>query len=400
MIKTLSIAISAMVFLLISLFSDPEAKVSVVSSVAPKLTAGEDCLVSVTVTKGDASGYARLQQLLPQGLTAIPVETMGGQFEMEDNLVKLVWQNLPSENSFTVSYKIHTDPNETEVKSLPGTFYYAEGNETRKVVLDPLQLDFSASATKSGKEEVERKIVAITPASGEYKVELTIHRKAGEHTARFIDNIPTGYTVTTINSHGGKFLFSNQQVIFQWAQLPAEPVFQVSYNLNASGPQAENPQVTGMLVYGEDGGEQTNVASASATVTPAAGTVSVDKPSEVIAANLVAEETQKSSPPNMMAYVPAPQKGIFFKIQIAATKKSPVRNDQYFQDKYHFGQHVDLTEYDGWRKYMIGNFDSYISAADFNKRTREKIPDAFVVAYRNAERITIREAMAGNAVTN
>src|SRR6185295_11093583 len=149
---------------------------------------------------------------------------------------------------------------------------------------------------------------------------LTIHRKAGEHTARFIDNIPTGYTVTTINSHGGKFLFSNQQVIFQWAQLPAEPVFQVSYNLNASGPQAENPQVTGMLVYGEDGGEQTNVASASATVTPAAGTVSVDKPSEVIAANLVAEETQKSSPPNMMAYVPAPQKGIFFKIQIAATK--------------------------------------------------------------------------------
>ena len=98
--------------------------------------------------------------------------------------------------------------------------------------------------------------------------------------------------------------------------------------------------------------------------------------------------------------IPAPQQGIFFKIQIAATRKSPLRTDQYFRNKYKIEQHVDLAEEAGWRKYMIGNFDSYSSASRFNQRTREKIPDAFVVAYKNADRISISEATTNSKISD
>src|SRR5689334_5590055 len=117
MIKTLSIAISAMVVVLVSLFSDPQATVKVTSATDPQLVPGKVCIVTVTISKGDVSGYGLLQQLLPYGLTATPVELHNARFEMEDNLVKMTWESLPDEKSFTVSYKIQTDPNELAMQT-------------------------------------------------------------------------------------------------------------------------------------------------------------------------------------------------------------------------------------------------------------------------------------------
>ena len=399
MIKIISIAISALAILWVSLFSDPASEISVSASVDPHLVPGEDCIVRVTLNKGTASGYAMFQQILPFGLTATPVETMGAKFDAEENVVKFTWADLPDENTITVSYKMQTDPNETKTESVPGSFFYTENNKTIQVDLAPLKLNFSSASQSEAKAEVERKIYALTRESGAYKVELTIHRKTGEYTAQFIDNIPEGYTVTNITTNGAKFMFSGQRASFTWSQLPDEPVFKISYNLNAKSDQYGNPQVTGILIYGADGEAQTSISSASANVTADAGNLSSpDITADPIVAGLAAQEQEKSQLHQpAAAYIPAPQKGIFFKIQIAATRKSPLRTDAYFQSKYQLGQHVDLTEQDGWRKYMIGNFDTYASASDFNLRTREKVPDAFVVAYRNAERIPVREAVSETA---
>jgi len=181
-----------------------------------------------------------------------------------------------------------------------------------------------------------------------------------------------------------------------------------------------------MLVYGAEGETQTSIASdggflipasqqssqtVAATTPPAVAATPATReesahitPAEsvpdVIASNLVAEETEKSASAKFIPNIPEPQKGIFYKIQIAATRKSPVRNDQYFESRYHLSQHVDITEHEGWRKYMLGNFDNFMSANNFSLRIREKIPDAFVVAYRDAERIPLREAVAGTVKAN
>ncbi|MEO8086650.1 MAG: hypothetical protein ABI763_07520 [Bacteroidota bacterium] len=393
MIKIISIAISAMVVLLASFFVHPETEVTIISNVVPHLIPGEECVVNLTLNKGNASGYAMLQQVLPLGWTAIPVETMGAKFEVEDNVAKFIWTSLPGDNSINVSYKFQTDPNATDNKSVPGAFFYTENNQSVKVDMDPIHLNFTASTTPVSSGEVERKIFAITPESGEYKVVLSIHPRSGENTARFVDNIPAGFTVSEISSSGAKFMFSDQKATFLWSQLPAEPIIKISYNLVAQSDKSGNPEVSGMLVYGGDDESKTNVASASTNVIPDGSvTASAEQQSQHIAENLVAQENEKSTAGKLVTYIPAPQKGIFYKIQIAATRKSPLRDDRFFQQKYHFDQHVDLTEQNGWRKYMVGNFDSYASASSFSQRTKEKIPDAFVVAYRNADRISIKEA--------
>ena len=49
--------------------------------------------------------------------------------------------------------------------------------------------------------------------------------------------------------------------------------------------------------------------------------------------------------------------------------------------------------HEGWKKYLIGTFDKYASAQQFNMETRTKIPDAFIVAFNEGERIPIAEAM-------
>lgn len=396
MIKTLSIAISAMVVLLVSLFSDPVAKITITSNVQPHLVPGEDCLVQVTIHKGKTTGYARMQQILPFGLKATAVEIAGAKFEMEDNVVKFIWQDLPVEDAITVSYKIQTDPNEMEIKSVPGTFYYVENNLITKTEMEPVLLNFTSQSGSASNAEVERKIIAVTPESGDYKVELTIHKKQGEHAAKFTDNIPEGYTVSEVQSNGANYQFNNGQAVFQWTTLPETPTMNISYRLNATTTQAGKPQVTGMLVYGDENIPQQN----SSTADPVAASATEEAPAvamaatDAIASNLASQEKAKADA-IISAFETTSQPGVFYKIQIAATRKSPLRTDQYFENKYHIGQHVDLAEQDGWRKYMIGNFDTYGSAATFSQRTKEKFPDAFVVAYRNAERITIKEAMSG-----
>ena len=395
MIKLLSIVISALAVLLVSLFGSPQAGIQVTSTVSSPLIPGKDCIVKITLNKGGVSGYAQLQHVLPLGWLATSLESMGAKFGLKDNIVTFAWDELPGENSITVSYRLQTDPNQTGTAQITGAFFYTEENQTVKVDVTLVTLDFSSSAVAHDDAGVKRKIIAVTPESGEYKVELTFHKKSGEHTARFIDQIPDGFTVTNINSNGAKFMFSNQQATFLWSELPNENIFKISYILEAKSEEFENPKVTGMLVYGSEGDAPKSMASAAAE-TPAEATLQPESeiPAQQIAANLLAEENSKVAIQQRTTYVPVPEEGIFFKIQIAATRKSPLRNDKFFEEKYHLSQHVDLTEQDGWRKYMLGHFDTYASADEFNKRTKAVIPDAFVVAYRNTIRIPLREALS------
>jgi len=392
-----------MAVLVVSLFSDPESKVSLTATAPEHLVPGDDCLVKVVLHNNGVTGYAQLQQVLPIGLKAKPVETMGAKIEVQDNIISFIWSELPADNPLTVSYSIQTDPNETAPATLAGAFVYMQSEQAVTVEMDPVVINFSDAAKTSSVNngDVKRKIIAATPEGGQYNVEITIHKKEGEHTARFTDNIPEGYTVTNINPCNAKFMFSNRQATFLWDPLPAEKIFKISYTLDATSSKFVNPAVEGMLVYGAEGETQTSIASSSDWLVQRE--VKEKEPEsvpDVIASNLVAQETEKSASGNLMTAIPPPQKEIFFKIQIAATRKSPVRNDHYFENKYHLGQHVDITDHDGWRKYMLGNFDSFTSANAFSLQIREKIPDAFVVAYRNAERIPLREAVSGTVKAN
>ena len=150
------------------------------------------------------------------------------------------------------------------------------------------------------------------------------------------------------------------------------------------------------------------LSSNSGTATPVESTTSTTETAtnpvaDAIVAQLVETEKNRSQIPSESGtaiaqdiQLPAPQSGIYYKVQISATMKSPVRNNAWFSTKYKWQDNVDLAMQDGWKKYMIGTFNNYEQAKAFRNQTSEKISDAFVVAYDHGQRISVQEALKSN----
>jgi len=82
---------------------------------------------------------------------------------------------------------------------------------------------------------------------------------------------------------------------------------------------------------------------------------------------------------------------LVFQVQIAASKVSlPKWKIAKF---YKATDEVTMKNYDGWFKYAVGSFNNYADAKKFVKATR--VRGAFVVAYRNGEKVIITKEMQG-----
>jgi hypothetical protein len=95
----------------------------------------------------------------------------------------------------------------------------------------------------------------------------------------------------------------------------------------------------------------------------------------------------------MMAYKLEPEKGIYYRVQIAAGHK-PIDIKKYFK-RYNITEEVRTEEHKGWWKYSIGSFYEYKEARDYRMIlwNTTRINDAFVAAYNNGVRITVQEAL-------
>ena len=94
-----------------------------------------DYIIEVSVEKGSLSGFAKLQESIPQGLNATEIENSGSSFTFSDQKVKFVWIFLPSQSQFTISYKISASNNVYGSQTLDGLFSYIENDETKKYAL-------------------------------------------------------------------------------------------------------------------------------------------------------------------------------------------------------------------------------------------------------------------------
>ena len=88
-----------------------------------------------------------------------------------------------------------------------------------------------------------------------------------------------------------------------------------------------------------------------------------------------------------------PQGGIFYRVQIAASKNNV--KVTYFKNKFLFRGEIYLENHAGWYKYTTGNYDKYVEARDKREdiRSNYKFQGPFVTAYNSGERITVQEAL-------
>ena len=85
-------------------------KISVNQRFPGTVASGESFVVELEISKGSFNGFAKWQQSFPQGFVAEMMETRGGTFSFKDNILKLIWLELPSEETFTISYRVAIDP--------------------------------------------------------------------------------------------------------------------------------------------------------------------------------------------------------------------------------------------------------------------------------------------------
>ena len=406
MIKIVLLFASALSIFIASIFVPPESSIFVEQSFPTEVKPGTEFTVTLTVHKGKQTGFARLQQFLPKGFTAEAIDTKKAQFINDEESAKFIWISLPADEVFSVSYKVKVSDNIDGKQVVNGLFYYIQDEKTQKLALDPIEITVSNSAIEAqNRPNVERKLISVNPDKGEYRVELTIHPNQETSGAQFIDDIPVNFNASAIETFGSTFTFEGQKAVFSWTTFPTESSFTISYLVHSSSSKTA-PEINGMLVYGTDENKSESERSAEVIADDATpdsiidALISSENERQLMAAKALESNntTASATTANVDLNLPAPQTGIFYKVQICATRKSPARNGQFFEKKYKVTDNVELTNHEGWKKYIIGSFSSYEEAKAFGIKTKELVKDAFIVAYDNGERIPVNQAQANKKI--
>jgi hypothetical protein len=138
-------------------------------------------IVNLLVNKGDKEKFAKIQENVPEGYSAVSIENKDAIFTFKDQTVKFLWMNLPTNPYFVVSYKLVPDNRVTQKPTLDGTFSYIENDNTlsisiveKDVNLENTSKENLMAVAASVEEAPVAPITTTQPAdySGEVKIEI------------------------------------------------------------------------------------------------------------------------------------------------------------------------------------------------------------------------------------
>ena len=437
MSKGILLTIHFLGWILLTVF---QGGINVNYQVPQAVVAGDEFEVSLELNKGDLSSFSRLQQNLPAGLTATPIESSQADFSFKDRTIRHIWLKMPSEPTITLRYKVKVNERLKGTFSIEGQFSYIEDNERRSVNLlsTPITIEPSPDVdpdlivsladyeklitpyTTASIEDPQIACIRQTPIVGadqkSYIVNLLVSKERKEKFAKVEEIVPKGYRAEAIETHGAIFTFKDQKAKFLWMSLPASTFFTVSYRLVPVNGKNVDPRLNGKFSYLENEKSvsinilQTNqqVASISSREELFGLLTSLTNEEEPVATTeLIAENATptegKEKPEGRIKplitslsnkkYLLEPENGVYYRVQLAAGHKQ-VNVKRYFE-KYKFDKQVKMEYHDGWHKYSLGSFGIYKDARDYRIYiwNTTDIDDAFVSAYNNGERITVQEAL-------
>lgn len=252
-----------------------QGDVSLTMDVAPRINAGTELLVRISLKKSDLAGFCRFQQELPAGFTATSVSTSNADFTFKDQKVRFIWLKLPEEENIEISYKITCDERLKGSVNLTGRFSYIEENERKTVEVSPQLLTIVPSpnvnpamlvdvndygreipagiaSTSYGMIACVRQRPQWMEGQNEYIVNLLVNKEKLQKFAKIEENVPKGFTALNVNSRDGIFTFKDGKAKFLWMSLPADPYFVVSYKLvpvNGVDPKEANMAIKGAFSY-------------------------------------------------------------------------------------------------------------------------------------------------------
>jgi hypothetical protein len=313
-------------------FSAFAQDVKVTSNIPAEVEAGKEFTVELTVNKGDVSGFAKLQQELPAGLSATPENPNGSTFSFKEQKVKFLWMALPGDKTFKVSYKVKVDASVSGDQILEGSFSFILNNETQKAALPKDIIKVTASGT------------AVANAAASQPKVITVE--------------------------------SNPQSSTQ----PAKPAETSSSIEVAASSSSSNAEAEALAKRKE---EEARVKSEKAERDRKAAE------QKAAAASSSVSVSASTSAPKAAGRV----NGLVFRVQVAATKRKVEGSD--FKAQFNLSDNVAWEEHEGWNKYVIGEFQNYKAAKAYSNSVRDNngVPGPFVTSYLDGVRISVQEAL-------
>lgn len=251
--------------------------------------AGDEFLVELTINKGDIEGFARFQQDLPVGFTAVARQTSNGQFRFEDQKVKIQWTQVPLDRSIVVSYAIQIAPTISGTFNFEGKFSFIENNSVQTINTTPKTITIIGDEIAAGTAEQAQTTYSYQNVSlknidcirqkpflnenNEIIVNLMVNKGDLKEFGKIQEQIPRGYRAESIKSKNSIFTFKNSIIKFLWMSMPPDNQFVVSYKLIPEGEISDQAfLISGTFSYAENERTKTlNIAERAVDLSSYAG---------------------------------------------------------------------------------------------------------------------------------
>jgi hypothetical protein len=109
-----------------------------------KEAGGEDYIVNLLVNKETKQKFAKIEENIPVGFSAVSLNSKEAIFTFKNGVAKFLWMNLPSNPYFLVSYKLIPAEAVTEAPSLRGKFSYLEDEKTISIDIKQTDRDLTS----------------------------------------------------------------------------------------------------------------------------------------------------------------------------------------------------------------------------------------------------------------
>ncbi|HHJ10156.1 MAG TPA: hypothetical protein ENK25_04605 [Bacteroidetes bacterium] len=276
-------------------------------------------------------------------------------------------------------------------------------------------------------------------------VRILVKRGFVKKLARVEETIPSGYIAENIDGKGSIFSYRSGKLKFIWMTMPEDTILVVAYKLVPMDKNVpEPPLVTGTFSYmlndrpvskiiipvqekiplhasGKEyasllakldkttesqmtaetsakplqkSNTEGSTQTATVLTTPPSSSVSQEKkPAGNREETKIVSENKPGQPMEIVQHPASAAEGIYFRVQVLATR-NPVQIERYIR-KHHIPGKIYREEVNGLFKYTTGIFALYKDARAFVRHMKETtdIDSAFVTAYDNGKRISVREAL-------
>ncbi|MAS52632.1 MAG: hypothetical protein CMD20_05455 [Flavobacteriales bacterium] len=376
---------------------------------AKKIGPGETFLVTLKVKKSNVSGVGKIIENIPDGFTAQEGENNGAIFSQKGSQVKFLWMTLPSDNEFSVSYKIMVDENLDGNKVIDGKMSYLDGDMTKNTLIDGTSIEItnvqqdiqtagieensedetSATTKNETNELTEDETLATTIEKKETQesetVENTIASNEKENSTENESKEINQNSVQTEDERTTKKVVSNNTIASNEEKKSTQVVTKPEENNTSSEEEnttttQEDNSVDNAIANNEKNNTPQNETSSSIDNT---NSIEKEKTTQTESKNVAMSATSETTSNHKVNY----------RVQICALRKKTETN--YFTKNHNVKEKIYLNMHEGWHKYTVGDFKEYMSARDHRSTAKSnyKINGSFVTAYNDGSRITVQEAL-------